>query len=195
MGQYYNILTQNKQGKFKLYNRSVNNEYMFAKLTEHSWIGNDFMDSFCNLLINNPIRIAWVGDYANDLEELPNEIDSETLKELYKKTYKTLKAVTVDKADLDYEKYYLVNHTKNIYIDLSTYIKENIYKDHFDWNWCLHPLSLLTALGNGLGGGDYHGTNESLIGSWAWDYISLEEKETFNNTGYVKAKYNFKENY
>ena len=44
MGQYYNILTM-KNNRYKVYDRSYYNtqrqkEYMMAKLTEHSWIGN-----------------------------------------------------------------------------------------------------------------------------------------------------------
>jgi hypothetical protein len=35
-------------------------------------------------------------------------------------------------------------------------------------------LPLLTAEGNGRGGGDYRGENENLIGSWARDIISVE---------------------
>lgn len=195
MGQYYNILTQSKTGKFKLYNRSVDNKYMMAKLTEHSWIGNDFMDSFCKSIVHSPRKIAWVGDYADDLKEIPNGIDKKTLKVFHKLAWNELPRNTIKKHEIDYSKYYLVNHTKNLYLDFSTYIKDNTCKDNFDWDWCLHPLSLLTALGNGLGGGDYHGTDKNLVGSWAWDSISLEEKETFNNTRFIKTKYDFKENY
>jgi hypothetical protein len=36
-----------------------------------------------------------------------------------------------------------------------------------------HPLPLLTAEGNGRGGGDYRGESP-LIGSWARDVISVE---------------------
>lgn len=191
MGQYYRILTQDKNGKFKVYDRSVNKKYMFAKLTEHSWIGNSFMDSFCTTIINKPQRIAWIGDYAEELDNIPNEIDKDYLKTLYEMTWKKLHSNTVNRAKIDYRKYYLVNHSKNDCIDLNTYIKENTD----EYGWCIHPLSLLTALGNGLGGGDYHGTNQDIIGSWCWDNISLEEKEAFDNTSFVKVMYKFKENY
>ena len=39
--------------------------------------------------------------------------------------------------------------------------------------YALHPLALLTAEGNGRGGGDYEGTNMELIGSWSRDFISV----------------------
>jgi hypothetical protein len=40
----------------------------------------------------------------------------------------------------------------------------------------IHPLSLLTAEGNGRGGGDYRGAHEDLVGSWARDVISVERE-------------------
>ena len=33
---------------------------------------------------------------------------------------------------------------------------------------------MLTALGNGQGGGDYRGKEEEKIGAWAGDWISVE---------------------
>lgn len=194
MGQYYNILTQNNNGELKLYNRLVNNEYTMAKLTEHSWIGNSCMDSFCNTIIGKPTKVAWIGDYADNLELIPNEINKETLKNLHEMAWHSLKEYTLNKQKINYAKYFLVNHTKNIYLDFDKYINYNSYNDKYFEGWCLHPLSLLTALGNGLGGGDYHGINESEIGSWAWDCISLEEKEKFNNTEFLEVSYEFKEN-
>ncbi len=190
MGQYYNILIKDNNENYTLYDRSVNKKYMLAKLTEHSWIRNSFMDSFCNVLINNPVKIAWVGDYADEIHnyEIPNNIDKELLEDIYNKTYKELKSNTISYLKFDYDKYLLVNHTKKIYIDLKKYIEANDND-----GWCLHPLSLLTALGNGLGGGDYHGINENLIGSWAWDKISLENKLDFNISSYEQINYYFQE--
>jgi hypothetical protein len=56
---------------------------------------------------------------------------------------------------------YIVNHTKKQYTDKDA--------EHF------HPLPLLTAEGNGRGGGDYRGLNEDKIGIWARDVISIEK--------------------
>lgn len=190
MGQYYNILTKNKN-KYTVYDRSVNNEYMLAKLTEHSWIHNSFMDSICNKLLNNPQRIAWVGDYADDFEEedIPNKISKRKLVSLYKKAYIKLKEQTIDEKEFDYTNVYLVNHTKKEFVDMDKYIKQNI-----EDGWCAHPLSLLTALGNGLGCGDYAGINEEQVGSWAWDKISFEDKNKFKKKRYAEKEYHFTEN-
>jgi len=40
----------------------------------------------------------------------------------------------------------------------------------------IFALNLLLALGNGLGGGDYHGEDEQLVGHWAGDSISLDDE-------------------
>ena len=39
------------------------------------------------------------------------------------------------------------------------------------WGGIIHPLPLLTAIGNGKGGGDYRGTCLDLVGHWACDKI------------------------
>ena len=45
--------------------------------------------------------------------------------------------------------------------------------------WCMHPLSLLTAIGNGYGGGDYRSptlaSTFELVGYWAWDEINITD--------------------
>ena len=50
------------------------------------------------------------------------------------------------------------------------------YVNHADNNDCINPLSLLTAVGNGKGCGDYFGLNSCDIGIWAWDIISIEDE-------------------
>jgi hypothetical protein len=39
----------------------------------------------------------------------------------------------------------------------------------------IHPLPLLTAEGNGNGGGDYYGENKNMVGIWARDIISISD--------------------
>ena len=80
------------------------------------------------------------------------------------------------KNEFDYSNKYLVNHDKKQYINLNRYIKESEI-DHGECGvWCLHPLSLMTALGNGKGGGDYYGINDGCIGEWAMNLISIEDE-------------------
>lgn len=198
MGQYYNILTM-KNNRYKVYDRSYYNtqrqkEYMMAKLTEHSWIGNSTMESFSNIIFRNPQKIAWVGDYADDTKkyEITNkELTLKKIKALRKIAHKSNKEITMEYRPLNTKYMLLVNWTKNQYIDMYEYIEKNS-KD----GWCLHPLSLLTALGNGKGGGDYYGINKDMIGTWAFDKISFESADLLNKLeqlGFTKMEYEFNE--
>ena len=49
-----------------------------------------------------------------------------------------------------------------------------------DGDWCIHPLPLLTCIGNGLGGGDYTNptlaSTDHLLGTWAWDEITITDE-------------------
>lgn len=71
---------------------------------------------------------------------------------------------------------YLVNPDKKVFVDS---VKAPI--DDIDaWKdddgqiqciaWQISPAVLLLACGNGLGGGDYFGNNQNLVGSWATTY-------------------------
>ena len=42
--------------------------------------------------------------------------------------------------------------------------------------WTIHPLPILTCIGNGRGGGDYYGTNMDMVGAWAMDRITFTEE-------------------
>ena len=71
--------------------------------------------------------------------------------------------ITVDTHEID-DTRYIINTNKKQYIDL--WMVEGV-------DTPLHPLPLLTAEGNGRGGGDYEGTNMKLVGSWARDFIKV----------------------
>ena len=85
MGQYYVTAVKTDDGKTTIYNRYLlengKKQYTMAKLMEHSWVGNQYMESICALFDKHKkLRIAWVGDYSIDLmdadwnnEELPLE--------------------------------------------------------------------------------------------------------------------------
>jgi hypothetical protein len=157
MGQYYlTVILAEKSDKE--YIRTYLDAGMYdngVKLVEHSYIGNKFMKAVENLIGPNGMfyksRIVWAGDYAD------NEPDSE----------KNLNSMCEGKDPFEYKGQpasypYIVNHTKKVYIEK----KGN----------GLHPLALLTAEGNGRGGGDYNGPNMDLVGTWARDVISMENE-------------------
>jgi hypothetical protein len=63
--------------------------------------------------------------------------------------------------------------------------------------WCIHPLPLLTCIGNGYGGGDYMRPTPSsdydMVGAWAWDEISIEDDSPLLDDGYAEIFPIFKE--
>lgn len=191
MGQYYAPVTIDEK-EFRVYslqgkyfkNTKNYNYYNGIKLMEHSYIKNPAMIAIGNDIYKNPKKIYWLGDYADsylkDRAALPNpRLSSDKAMEIYKKVY-TVKSEQIDydkKYDKEYEKYknfytnkLLVNHTKNEYIN---YLK---LRDD-DYGYVINPLSLLTAIGNGEGGGDYSGKKENLVGYWAGDVISVEDDD------------------
>lgn len=170
MGQYYHVfLEQNK--KTTIFNRDVDGEYTMAKLMEHSWWKNPFVASFTKLLYKEPSRVIWMGDYADDdshCQKLSSDFERNFFKEIYGDGVEE-KDIKEDVLLLDDK--YLVNHTKNVYIDCNSY-KEKALND----GWTIHPLPLLTALGNGQGGGDYFSrVHKEDVGTWAFDEISVED--------------------
>ena len=179
MGQYYKpvnldsmewIYTHDIKSKYKGRNGNVFYAGEGLKLMEHSYIGNKVMNAVERLLIPggdwHKSRLVWAGDYADHEEGYPkresgndNNIHTITDDEGTKIKPK------IRKVNKKYK--YLANHTKKVYIDLS-----NIAED--DYGYKIHPLSILVCEGNGRGGGDFRG-DDSRVGMWARDIISLEE--------------------
>jgi len=163
MGQYYKALilaekTDNKE--FIRASLDAGNYQEGMKLIEHSYIENPFVSAVEYLLSPKGMfyksRIVWAGDYAE------NEPYSD--KNLY----------TMDTNEMDYipklppsyieivnQYSYILNHSKKMYITK----KDKV----------IHPLPLLTAEGNGNGGGDYYGENKNIVGTWARDVISISD--------------------
>ncbi len=176
MGQYYmGFATMgSKKKSYIFYSHDYNNG---LKLIEHSWIGNNFVNAFCSKILNNPMYVAWIGDYAEDSPNHEGLVKTqEQFIQYAKKVWRKNNKPCKDAPQIPFRGYYLINHTKHLYINMAKYFVEN----QFDRGRCYHPLPLLTACGNGLGAGDYYGINENLIGSWAFDKISLEMEEPNN---------------
>lgn len=181
MGQYYHALIK-KNDDVVVYHNTVNGEYMGAKLMEHSWLRNPFVNAVAEIIYHNPCQVAWVGDYAD-----------ETDPEIYKMAYGDDDNEVYARRDLTYdgtfsmEHKYLVNHTFKEYIDIDDYIKK------VDSDWIPHPLSLLTACGNGQGGGDYFSDiHKDDVGYWKMSLISVEDKIP---DGYTESEIYFKEEF
>ena len=165
------------------------------KLMEHSYIGNNFVGVVMKLLSKGgdwyKTPLVWCGDYFTEdgEENYYNKVTDDT--KIKPKEWMKEK---------EQRKSILVNHTKKEYV----FVSEEDYKglsdvkkankmlkviEEEDNDMNIHPLPLLTALGNGRGGGDFHGENE-LIGYWARDTISVETEIPEN---YKELKVNFVE--
>lgn len=180
MGQLYRVVIKNEKGEITIFNRKVNGVYELAKLTEHSWWYNDFVGSLVNIIYQRPTQVAWVGDYADADITIDND-------ELYNLAWIDNDGQSIHKHVLLLDNKYLVNHNKKVYLDCNKYKEKIMDKD----GWCLHPLPLLTAIGNGKGGGDYYGINQNDVGSWAYEKISVEDNPP---VGYTEEVYEFNEN-
>lgn len=174
MGQYYvTILTRND--KTRIYSPVVNGDWQGLKLTEHSWFENDYMSVIAKKILKKPTRVIWCGDYAED-EELQKFLPEYKVSEVQRKnTGVTSKSIN----NKILKNKYLVNHDKQIYIDLNRYYSiADEFNSEVDKGWIINPISILTALGNNRGGGDYYDGDRTTcfdkVGTWAYDLISLE---------------------
>jgi len=162
MGQYYHPINEDKMEH--LYSHDYDNG---LKLMEHSWMGNNFVRTVEHLLSPgqpwHKCRLTWSGDYGDRTGELYPENDKGKIKPLI--------------SEHDYK--YILNHDKKMFVD-----KENTTGFTPQWindserndEWKIHPLPLLTADGNGRGGGDYYGYDpDDIVGSWAGDRISVSD--------------------
>jgi len=189
MGQYYKPVLGNNEGT----DQNVYSLKHGLKLMEHAWWFDNECACIARLLYKNPMRLAWVGDYAekSDFEQsfkedrcIPENVITVDLEKIWKsKKYDK----SLDGEKLFLEGKYLVNHDQKTYVDL------DFYHDSLDNNeGTINPIPLLTAVGNGRGGGDYCGNDNDSVGSWAWNLISIEDQEP---EGFEKVNFFFEENY
>ena len=167
MGQYYMVIARDTDGTTMVYDRSVDGEYTMAKLMEHSRWGNGFCSALSETLVDNPRKIAWVGDYAGteECEPLGFRYEDVWADEVQYTGVKSTE-FTLDKVK------YLVNNDQKTYVDLAKYREGSTEPS----GYVIHPIPLLTCIGNGRGGGDYHpvdDTHAEWVGRWAFCAIYL----------------------
>ena len=181
MGQYYNPVILKKSWKesknpvkasLKCYDYGDNG----AKLMEHSYIGNFFVNAVVYLLAKDykGYPFVWIGDYADPVttktgeHDIYNDANNFIYKGMgtdYTKEYRKLK-VKIPNEMLQYK--YLVNYTKRQYC---------IIPEKKEGVWQVHPLPLLTCNGNGRGGGDYR-LDDERVGTWAFNRIGITNDES-----------------
>ena len=181
MGQYYKPL--NIETMEWVYSHNYGDG---LKLMEHSYVGNKFVGAVMDLMTEgkrwHKKPIVWCGDYAEE--------------GYYKQAIEKNK-ITPDKwmSEARQKRAILVNYTKKEYTKFYTLPLNKVKKAVVDRllgndEWVINPLPLLTALGNGQGGGDYSGTNMDKVGIWAHDILSVEFKAP---DGFKELKVDFKE--
>ncbi len=150
-----------------------------SKLMEHSYVDNNYVRVLEWLLSPNGYfwksRLVWAGDYADSEPGLDSIHGMEPNLYTIAQEEHEVKELAPDLSSIhsgleltmSFSYYFLVNHTKKQWVH-----KRKGPEDSRGFR--IHPLPLLTAEGNGRGGGDYHGAHEELVGSWARDVISVE---------------------
>jgi len=156
MGQYFKAVLL-KDNKKTVENFVTSWSYSNgSKLMEHSWVKNPFVKSFESLIHNNPKRVVWAGDYADECKGLKTNV--------YHRCDDKLE-VKPNELNIS-DSRFVINHSKKMFVDKTKVLDND--------GWQIHPLPLLTCEGNGRGGGDFRGESD-LVGSWARDLISVSK--------------------
>ena len=173
MGQYYMPILGNAFGTdCKVFNRSVDGEYTFAKLLEHSWWLSPFVNSISARLYKEVGRVAWVGDYATEADDFHFPHCSAFCVPHYEDAWgENVRLIKTASTDFKLDGKFLLNYDTRQFVSLDEYKAASVDKD----GWVIHPLPLLTAVGNGRGGGDFHEGNIGFedVGIWAWHLLSI----------------------
>ena len=176
MGQYYKAWVLNGQQEACVESWDFDSG---SKLMEHSWIGNYFVNAVMYLIKDKPSMIAWVGDYSNDVgcpEYLykycwPSSEYEEDLVKVEPVAPENYLWDETERCIKTHDTGYILNYDKRCYIDLDKYIENNEPVSE-EWPGIVHPLPLLTSIGNGQGGGDYHsGRAFDMVGAWFGDVL------------------------
>lgn len=179
MGQYFKpVIIDKKDSKKVVASLHTHDLNCGAKLMEHSYVGNIFINTFATLINNEDGKykgfpMAWAGDYADEVDGKYNHWDIARINNT-DEDVKSLKAN---------EYRYFINKTKKEFVDIEDCPKKEGMK--------VHPLPILTALGNGRSH-DYDPKEGELkfIGSWAMDVI-VSSNKCPNEKTYKRIKPNF----
>lgn len=212
MGQYYMVVNLDKK-------EYIRPEYGL-KLMEWSYNRNKLVLNLMKKMAKewNGDRIFVVGDYALSKDrisehngKIKKDYDYEILKKTEKKLgiyekkesgyYKTIYNFARDNfkeirlENLENEEYkYIYNHNKKEFINLDHCPLAWLYKEKEIYNEIkIAPISLLLALGNKMGGGDYLGNNNELVGRYLTDIENLEVTKEPLNIDYKEFRPEFYE--
>lgn len=180
MGQYYKAWVLNAHQEATVESWDFDNG---AKLMEHSWWGNSFVNAVMYLIKDNPSMVAWVGDYSDGVG-CPEYLYKYCWSSEDADEHKLIPAPPEDylwdaeqHCDKTHNTGYIVDYDHKAYIDLDKYIAHNEPADKA-WGGIVHPLPLLTSIGNEQGGGDYHaGRAFDKVGTWFGDVLEYTDEK------------------
>lgn len=148
--------------------------FVSQRLLEHTYRGCPPVEFIYKKLFQNPMRVAWVGEYADafkweDGRETPNP------SELHKLTWEEETEYVDDIPSQAYNKGFLLNHDTHEYIDLNG----------IEHDYAIVPL--ITACGDS----NYTGENYKMVGLWCMNTLSIEKEVPKGyNKIYCKFYYN-----
>jgi hypothetical protein len=166
MGQYWRAIILGADGIYMWVDPTAFGEG--AKMIEHCYVSSKCVQTVVRQISSDglgPSRVVWAGDYADkeDAEDAEPRDDaaSATPAADAENLYTMAEAKEPYFPQFLYTRHftYIVNHTKQQFVTVGR-------TDRY------HPLPILTAEGNGRGGGDWKG--DGPVGSWARDVISAE---------------------
>lgn len=162
MGQYYQIYIKNENVKMIT---EPNGGY---KMIEFSHFGAPVISELCFQIEQAPSYVLTVGDYA-EKKDCKNDKALELYQE-YMSLSPIAKNPTFDA--FKFEGKACVCYELGEYIDFDEYEEEDTY----------FPITILTALGNGKGSGDYGPTKteKKLVGSWCGYHIQIIKKDSID---------------
>ena len=182
MGQYYKAWVLNGHQEACVSSWDFDSG---SKLMEHSWWGNAFVNAVMYLIKDMPSMVAWVGDYSDSVgcpEYVFHYCWTETEEEedehcVIPEAPENYLWDSEQKCNKTQGTGYILNYDKKTYIDLDKYIAMNEPADE-SWGCIVHPLPLLTEIGNGQGGGDYHkGRAFDIVGTWFGDVLEYTNEK------------------
>ena len=194
MGQYY--LPYLVQGnEITVFDNKVDDDWVGLKLMEHSYWGNTYVGQVINALYYKKGNVCWVGDYYNEDDYSQVNCDKETVKMIGELVWKDNSPIEPTKGTKHTSRRLnhclLVNHTKKLYIDCDNYFKQNKWVETYEgkkYNWCIHPLPLLTCTAS-HSGGSYYGINKDLCGTWFNDLLEVIDNEPWEIEDLKKQGY------
>ena len=173
-------------------------------LTDYSYIGDEYCNDILSLLSDEwqGDRVLHIGDYASQNDNTNTEkVISEINKKFnYKFSIYSYAETFNDVVPSNEKKQirYVYNLDKKEYLDLYHQPIINIGYSFSEVHFLKYnSFALLTACGNGLGGGDYDGCNVEEVGKWAGDHFVASEKklekyndfEEYNKVFYDTSKF------